>query len=109
MSKLVVAGDMRLTLPFTAIGFEPVSAADADELASALDRLAVDKSVALVVCGESQAENCPEAVARFRREAHAVLLVVPDGTQPKRLGYEELRRAVERAAGVDLLRKTSVK
>jgi len=106
MSKLMVVGTKRLTLPLTAVGFAPVSAADAAELESALDKLSVDREVALVVCGESQAAGCPEAVARFRSGGHGVVLVVPDGPEPKKLGREALRRTIERAAGVDLLGKS---
>lgn len=106
MAKLVVVGTKRLTLPLTAVGFEPVSAADAAELEATLDKLGVDKTVALVVCGESQATGCSEAVARFRKNGHGVVLVVPDGPEPRRLGRQALRLAVEQAAGVDLLGKT---
>jgi len=104
MPRLLVVGDKRLTLPLTTVGFEPVNAAGAAELASALDRLRVDKTVGLVVCGESQAADCPEALARFRRDGHGVVLVVPDGPQPKHLGFGALRQAIEKAAGVNLLR-----
>ncbi len=103
MSKLVVVGTQRLTLPLTAVGFEPVEAADAAALEEALNRLSVDASVALVVCGESQAKDCPAAVARFRRHAHGVVLVVPDGPEAKHLGREAVRRLIEQAAGVDLI------
>ena len=103
MSKLVVVGTQRLTLPLAAVGFEPVEAADAGALESALDRLGVDKSVALVVCGESQAAGCPAAVARFRRHALGVVLVVPDGPEAKHLGRETIRHMIEQAAGVDLI------
>lgn len=106
MAKLVVVGTKRLTLPLMAVGFEPVSAADAAEVESALDRLSVDKTVALVVCGESQAAGCAEAIARFRRNASGVVLVVPDGRESTRFGRDALRSTIERAAGVDLLGRT---
>jgi vacuolar-type H+-ATPase subunit F/Vma7 len=100
---MIVVGNRRLVLPLTAAGFEPRRVRDAAELESALDRLSVDKTAALVVCGESQAAGCPEALDRFRRRAHGVLLVVPDGPEPAHLGREALRLAIEQAAGVDLL------
>ena len=85
MSKLVVVGNKRLTLPLTAIGFEPVNATTASELESTLERLSVDESVAMVVCGESLAQGCPGAVAHFRANGYGVVLVVPDGPKPMRL------------------------
>ena len=107
MSKLVVVGSKHLTLPLTAIGFEPVPAASPDEMESTLDRLRVDDSVAMVVVGESQAGHRPEAVERFRQNGHGVILVVPDGPEPKGLSATALRIAIEQAAGVDLLGKGS--
>ena len=109
MSKLVVVGTQRLTLPLTAIGFAPVEAADAAALEQALDRLSVDASVALVACGESQAKDCPAAVDRFRRHGRGVVLVVPDGPEAKHIGRETVRHLIEQAAGVDLIgRKASL-
>lgn len=106
MSKLVVVGNKGLTLPLTAVGFEPVAAGSATELENALDRLSVDEDLALVVCGETQAAGCPEAVLRFRKNAHGVVLVVPDGPESRRTGWNTIRQAIERAAGVDLLSKS---
>ena len=106
MAKLVVVGNKRLTLPLTAVGFAPVKAATPAELESTLEKLSVDESVGLVVCGESLAQGCPDAVAHFRANGHGVVLVVPDGPEPVGLGREALRVTIEQAAGVDLLGKT---
>jgi vacuolar-type H+-ATPase subunit F/Vma7 len=105
MARLIVVGTKRLTLPLTAVGFQPVAAENAAELAKVFDRLSVDKDVALVVCGESQAVDCPDAVKHFRATGHAVILVVPDGPEPLRLGRAMTREIIEQAAGVDLLGK----
>ena len=106
MAKLVVVGTKQLVLPLTAVGFAQMEAADAAELASTLNTLSVDETVAMVVCGESQAAGCADAVMNFRRNAHGVVLVVPDGPEPKKIGREQVRLAIEQAAGVDLLGKT---
>ena len=106
MARLIVAGTTQLTLPLSAVGFEPVETEDAAALEAALDRLSVDDTVAMVVVGESQASACADAVLRFRRTAHGVVLVVPDGPVPAGLGREQIRVAIEQAAGVDLLGKS---
>jgi vacuolar-type H+-ATPase subunit F/Vma7 len=106
MSKLIVIGSKRLTLPLSAIGFEPHTAADASELEATLEKLSVDRNVALVVCGESQAVDCPDALNHFRINAYGVLLVVPDTSEPIGLGRATLRKTIEQAAGVDLLGKS---
>lgn len=105
MPKLVVVGTKQLVLPLTAVGFEPVEASNADELSTELNRLSVDENVAMIVCGESLAHGCEDAVMNFRRNGQGVLIVVPDGPQPQGIGREQIRLAIEQAAGVDLLGK----
>jgi vacuolar-type H+-ATPase subunit F/Vma7 len=105
MSKLVVVGTKRLALPLTAVGFKPVPAATPAEMESALDALRVDRDVALVVVGESQAQHKRPAIERFRKSGHGVVLVVPDGPESKGLSFAALKSAIEQAAGVDLLGK----
>ena len=109
MAKLIVVGTKSLTLPLSAVGFEPVEAADAAALAAELNRMSVDETVAMVVCGESQAAGCTDAVMHFRRHAHGVVLVVPDEPTPRKIGREQVRLAIEQAAGVDLLGRTESK
>lgn len=89
-----------------AVGFEPREVRTSEELESALNELSVDESVAMVVCGESLAGECEDAVMNFRRNGEGVVLVVPDGTLAQGIGREQIRLAIERAAGVDLLGKT---
>lgn len=103
MSKMVVVGTGRLTQALTAAGFEPARCQTADQMVEALARLARDESVALVVCGESQAADATDAIARFREESDAMLVVLPDTPTPRRVGYELVRTTLERAAGADLL------
>ena len=103
MGKMVAVGRERLTQALTAAGFEPVVCEAPEDLAAALARLSREDEVALVAVGESQAGEALEAVRRFREESRAMLLVLPDGPEPARLGYELVRQALETAAGVDLL------
>lgn len=103
MAKMVVAGTGRLTQALTAAGFEPILCETAAETAEVLARLARDKDVALVAVGESQVADAPDAVRRFRETSEAMLIVLPDTPTPRRVGYELVRKAIEQAAGADLL------
>ena len=63
-----------------------------------------DRSVGLVACGESfVTEPVMQEFKELCSEAQAAVLVVPDGPEAQGIGYELIRSAVERAAGVDLL------
>lgn len=103
--RMVVAGNDRLTLPLAALGFEVVGCTSASALQKALDELAGRPEVALVVCGESQAVQVPEAIASFREKSTGILILLPDTAEAHRLDAEALRISVEQAAGVDLLGK----
>jgi len=103
MSKMVAVGTDRLTQALTAAGFVPEVCEGPADLVTALARLGVDRDVALVACGESQAAEATDAIQRFRDESEAMLIVLPDTPQPGRVGYELVRRTLELAAGVDLL------
>jgi len=106
MARMVAIGPERFTLPFGAAGFEMVEAGAAEFLDTLRERLA-GRSIGLVVCGESLLTEA--AVPEFEELVEAVeaaVLVVPDGPEPLRTGYELTRAVVERAAGVDLLSAT---
>ena len=103
MSKMVAVGADRLTQALTAAGFVPQACGGSADLSEALARLTRDPEVALVACGESQAAEAADAIQRFRDESEAMLVILPDTPRPSRLGYELVRRALEQAAGVDLL------
>ena len=103
MARMIAIGPERLTLPFGAIGFESVEA-DPSNFMEVLRGLVADRSVGLIVCGESfvtgpTSAECRELCAGTR----AAVLVVPDGPVARGTGRELVRRQVERAAGVDLL------
>ena len=103
MARMIAIGPERFTLPLAAIGFEPVDA-DAAGFVAALRRLTEDRSVGLIACGESLVRD--DTAAEFRQlcsTAKAAVLVLPDGPEPRGIGFELVRSLMERAAGADLL------
>lgn len=106
MARMIAIGPERFTLPFGAAGFEMAEAGPAEFL-DTLRELLADRSVGLVVCGESLlTEAAVPELEDLIETAAAAVLVVPDGPQPRRTGYELTRAVIERAAGVDLLSGT---
>ena len=103
MPEMIALGTERLTQALTAAGFVPEVCTSATELRAALARLAGRDDVALVACGESQAEPIADAVTRFREASDAMVVILPDGPEPRRVGYELVRKAIEQAAGADLI------
>jgi vacuolar-type H+-ATPase subunit F/Vma7 len=99
---MVAIGPDQFTLLFGAIGFEPAEA-DVTDFVDVLRRVLADRSVALVVCGESFAIHAHERFQELYAESRAAILVVPDRPEVHGLGREAVRAEVEKAAGVDLL------
>ena len=103
MSRMVAIGPERFTLPFGALGFEMLEAEPANFL-DALRALLADRSVGLIVCGESFVTA--SEIDEFKEltvTAPATVLVVPDGPEARGIGHEIVRKSIDQAAGVDLL------
>ena len=102
MARMVAIGTEQFTLPFGAMGFEMIEAAQPG-LLDILRGLLRDRHVELVVCAESFVEPVMNEFRQLVETSHAAVLAVPDGPQALGLGREIVRASVERAAGVDLL------
>ena len=105
MAKIVALGPAEEMVPYLAMGAEVLEARAPAGVAKALAELARDKSVAVVLLPESQAEGTGEAVTDFRSRSTAALLVLPGSTGSKGLALAEMKSFLERAIGVDLIGK----
>ena len=105
MARMIAIGPERLALPFGALGFEMVEA-DRAGFAEAFESLARDSSVGLIVCGESFVDPADEEFRELSQTTRAAVLVVPDGPDAQGIGMNLVKKAIERAAGVDLLGAT---
>jgi V/A-type H+-transporting ATPase subunit F len=105
MPRIVALGPAEEMAPYLAMGAEVLEARDPAGVARALGELARDKSAAVVLLSESQAEAAGEAVADFRTKSAAALVVLPGSTGSKGLALAEMKSFLERAIGVDLIGK----
>lgn len=105
MSKAYVVGDKSQMLGFKGVGFEVLHADDADSLARVLGQLIRGNDASIVLVSESVAAQNPEAMDNFRENATAVISTIPTHEGGVRLGFDAMRRMVERSVGVDLLGK----
>ncbi len=105
---MVAIGPERFMLPFGAVGFEMIEADEAS-FTEVFEPVAKDHMVGLIVCGESFVGETPSDEFRLLcQTSRAAVMIVPDGPEPKGMGMEMVRAAIERAAGVDLLSATDV-
>jgi vacuolar-type H+-ATPase subunit F/Vma7 len=104
MSSAYVVGERTLILGFKGAGFEIVHAEDGAQAAKALGKLALLPETSLVLITESVAADAEEAMQQFRENSNALLTTIPTHMGSAELGYKEMRKIVERAVGVDLLK-----
>jgi len=106
MARMIALGPEHFALPFGAIGFG-MAEAGADTFMETLRGLLEDRTVGLIVCGESLVPNNPSheftEFVELCAAAKAAVLTLPDGPEALGLGRELLKRSIEQAAGVDLL------
>lgn len=106
MSRAIAVGEKTFILGFKGVGFEIEPADNAEGVARVLGTLAREKNVGLVLLTESMAAENPEAVVNFRgANPGAILTVIPTHKGSTRASFKEMRKAVERSIGADMLGK----
>jgi vacuolar-type H+-ATPase subunit F/Vma7 len=105
MSRAVVVGERSHILGFKGAGFEIVPVEDGAQCQRGLLALSKEDDISLVLVTESMAMDAGHAVDDFRRQGTAILVVVPTHEGSKRTGFLEMKKAVERSIGVDILGK----
>lgn len=105
MSRAIVIGERSHILGFKGAGFEIAPVNDAAACQRELMTLAREQGVGLVLITESMAAEAAQAVADFRQYSSAILVVVPTHEGSRHTGFLEMKKAVERSIGVDILGK----
>lgn len=105
MSRAVAVGERSFILGFKGVGFEIVPAEDAAALTRELVQLARAADVGLVLVTESMAAEAPEAIQEFRQVSSTILTTIPTHKGSQHVSFQEMRKAVEKSIGVDMLGK----
>lgn len=102
MHKVGIIGDKYSILGFKALGVSAYTAADGKEAGTVLEKL-TEKGYALVFITEGLAAECAAAIERYGSAGVPAVVVIPGRQGSLGIGRMALRRAVERAVGVDIL------
>ncbi len=105
MAKAVAVGEKHLILGFKGVGFDIVPVEDGQKLLQALMTLAKEPDLGVILVTESIAAEVPDAIREFRERSSAILTLIPTQEGGRHTSFEEIRRAVERSMGVDILGK----
>ncbi len=104
MYRIVAVGEKDLILAFRGAGADLEKVTSEAELEEVLTKLSKDSSVALVLVTESIAAEGMEVIRNFRIRTSIPLLVVPSHEGSQHLSILEVKRYIERAVGVDMIK-----
>lgn len=105
MYKIAMIGDRDSVLGFMALGFSVHEAESSEKAADILHALAKDKSIAVIFIIEKYASEIEEDMAKYKDMPLPAVVTFPGQSGSTGYGMENIRSAVERAVGVDILSK----
>ena len=104
--NIAMIGDSSTVRGFAAGGVHPYPAAASEQALATLRELVGGGKYAIIFITEALAEPVLDTISRLRTGAIPAVIVVPDQSGARGLGFEKTRLAVERAIGIDLLGQT---
>ena len=104
--NIAMIGDSSTVRGFAAGGVHPYPAAESEQALATLRELVAGGKYAIIFITEALAEPILDTISRLRTGAIPAVIVVPDQSGARGLGFEKTRLAVERAIGIDLLGQT---
>ncbi|MBO5727310.1 MAG: V-type ATP synthase subunit F [Oscillospiraceae bacterium] len=102
MYKIAVLGDKDSVLGFRALGLDAYPAADAEQARPILHRLAKE-GYAIIYLTEQLAAGMSAELARYKDELTPAIILIPGKEGPLGIGMANIKTAVERAVGADIL------
>ena len=100
--KIAVMGDKDSVLGFSGLGLEAVPVANAEEGRQALHRMAKN-NYAVIYMTEQLAQMLPQDVAKYQDTLTPAIILIPGKEGSLGIGMANVKTAVERAVGADIL------
>jgi V/A-type H+-transporting ATPase subunit F len=102
MYKIAALGDRDSVLGFKALGLDVFPAGSSDEAREILCRLARE-NYAVIYMTEQLAAHLEADIARYKDELTPAVILIPGKEGSLGIGMANVKRAVERAVGADIL------
>ena len=100
--KIAVLGDRDSVLGFKALGLDVYPTHQPEQAREILHRLA-QEDYAVIYLTEQLAAQLEAEVARYKDELTPAIILIPGKEGPLGIGMANVKRAVERAVGADIL------
>ncbi len=105
MYKIGIIGERDSVLAFMALGFSVHEAADITEAEEILHKLVKSGEYAVIYVVENYASKMGEAIAKYKDIPLPAITVIPGVKGGEGYGMANIKTAVERAVGADILFK----
>lgn len=102
MYKIAVMGDRESVLSFKALGIETLSVENRDEAQTQLTRLAQD-GYAVIYMTEQVATELKHEIEKYADKVAPAIILIPGQGGSLGIGLGNVKDAVERAVGADIL------
>ena len=102
MYKIAVIGDKDSVLGFKALGLEVHPADDVDQARRAVHTLAKENCAIIYLTEQLAAQMGPE-IARYKDSLTPAIILIPGKEGSLGIGMANVKTAVERAVGADIL------
>ncbi|MGI6157395.1 MAG: V-type ATP synthase subunit F [Saccharofermentanales bacterium] len=100
--KIGVIGDWESIVGFRALGLDVKEALDA-ETAEAILKAWTEEGYAVIFVTEALAESLGPRLSDWQLRYLPAVIIIPSARRPSYFGRQELRTAVRKATGIDLL------
>ncbi|WP_251448620.1 V-type ATP synthase subunit F [Vermiculatibacterium agrestimuris] len=100
--KIAALGDRDSVLGFRALGLEVFPAEDVEQAKATLRRLAKE-NYAIIYLTEGYAKDMGPEIARYKDALTPAVILIPGKEGSLGIGMENVKTAVERAVGADIL------
>jgi len=104
MYKIGIIGDRESVLCFSALGFTVFETNDAESAATVLKNAAQSKEFAILFIVEDLAAQMDEIIDRYKDLPLPAITVIPGRGGSTGYGLANIKKAVERAVGADILK-----
>lgn len=105
MSKICIIGDRDSVIGFMALGFSVHEAVDEQSAADILKALASDSENAIIFMVENYAMALENEIAKYKDCPTPAIIPIPGKGGSTGYGMANIKSAVERAVGTDILFK----
>lgn len=100
--RIAVLGDKDSVLGFKALGLSTFPAESAEEAAAVLHRIARE-DYAVIYVTETLAVELEHEIARYKDDLTPAIILIPGKEGSLGIGMNNIKKAVERAVGADIL------